>query len=156
MANGRQGETSKARRVVIMLHSRCGVDRGALESLLKAAGVEEEIVFVEPETACVMEDLAGTTIVVPIDEAVEGAPDLEDGCCCAANGGGTVVVLISPGFDVVGMHRLAQDYGAQSLWRPDDLRHCLEGDGAERPSIGGSGGGDGWATPKAVKCGIRS
>ena len=145
-------KTSADGQVIVILHANCQISNDQVLALLREAGVDvEKAVFLGPEDALSCDDLDDSLVVIPLDAEVCDQPELEDAARHCSGAGGQVVGVFGPGFAYDSLHPIADKYGKQCGWSPNDFASCiskpesdtvLDGTGAElkRPE------------PKQVKC----
>lgn len=124
--------------VIVVLHPACKISRDDILALLRELGLStSEITFLEPDQVGECGDLNNKSIIIPIDDTTYDLPELvETGRCCG-DGGGRVIVLCGPGYSYEGVHPVADKYGTQCGWSPDQLKARISGQTDELCSSSG-------------------
>lgn len=128
MADGFETHEMKDGRVLVILHPSCAITREAILALLAELGVEEAaVLFVSPEEVnehC--PDVDDVPVVIPIDQTICDAPELDAAGRQCGDAGGRVIVVLDDGFRYQGLHPIAENYGTQCGWSAAQLRDCVK------------------------------
>ena len=138
--------------VIVILHPACTISKNAILALLAELGIDEmAVVFLLPEDVVNRVNIADLPVVIPIDEAVCDAKELDAAGRQCGQAGGCVIILLGKGFPYKGLHPIAEKYGTQCGWFADKLGDCLKSPCSAPPS-----GSDGTEIPRPkhepVKC----
>lgn len=121
-------------RVVVVLHPECKISRDEIMALLQELGFDPlKVTFVEPEQASECDNLQDTPVIFPVDDATCDLPEIGNAAQHCGNAGGQVIVVLGPGSSYEGLHPIAEKYGTQCGWSPDQLKNCISGS-ADAPS----------------------
>lgn len=108
-------------RIFVILHPACGVDRGRILDLLDEAGFDPALVtFLTPEEGQEKVAEGQECTIIPIDENVTDAVELDEAARHRAQSG-RVIVVLADGFTPDGLHRIAVKYGSQCGWSAGHL-----------------------------------
>ena len=140
--------------VMVILHPACGVSREAILELLLEAGVKASAVtFIEPAQAQDVEAGEGPDcIIIPVDQSVSDAPELDEATRRCSQGGGSVVVVFGEGFSPTGLHPIAEKYGTQCGWSARELAPRISGSPHDGGPLDASGKSVSRSTTSQVKC----
>lgn len=143
---------TKDGRVFVVLHPSCAISAETILALLAQLGIDTSaVVFLAPEDAAHCDDLDGAVVLIPIDQSICDAPELDLAGRQCGQAGGRVVILFGEAFPYQGLHPVAEKYGTQCGWSAEQLDACLSGPDAVAPR---NSGGLAVARPKSqqVKC----
>ena len=129
-------------RLFVLLHRGCKVSREEILALLEEAGFDpSKVTFLEVSEDLDCSGFGAASVIIPVDDESGDLPELDQAGRCS----GHVVVLLGPGCSFEGLHPLADKYGRQCGWTPEQLRDCLSSEGdfvrdatgapADRPKV---------------------
>lgn len=128
MAIGYEVLTGKNGRIVVVLYPTCTISKADIMALLAEGGLDLTIVeFVEPDNIADCGDLGGTSVIIPLDDAICDRPELESVGRLCGTAGARVVILFGSECSYDGLHPVADKYGTQCDWSADRLKGCVEG-----------------------------
>jgi hypothetical protein len=139
-------------RVLVILHPACAISKQAILALLAELGVDEaSVVFLLPEDVANCNGIDDVPVVIPIDQAICDAPELDAAGRQCGQAGGHVIILFGEAFAYEGLHPVAEKYGTQCGWSAAQLDACVKGADLAPPS---SSGGTPLTRPESeqVKC----
>jgi hypothetical protein len=126
--------------VVVVLHRECKISRDEILALLRELGFDTaSVTFLEPGEVEDCKHLSGTPVIIPVDGATCDLPELAEAGRQCGTAGGRVIVLCGPDFSYDGLHPIAEKYGTQCGWSPDQLKVRVAGQTNEPCSPSGGG-----------------
>ena len=124
--------------VLVILHPACAISRDAILALLAEIGIDlAAVTFLQPDEVATCSVIDGTPVVIPVDQACSNAPELDTAGRQCGQAGGGVIVLFGEDFSYTGLHPIAEKYGNQCGWSPDQLDVCLREPVATVPRTSG-------------------
>lgn len=114
-------------KIVILLHTLCGVREEDVRELLKDTGIEfGEVVCVADSDELADAVTKGATVVIVLDGNVADEQSIETAARDCSTTGSSVIVVFGEGYSYSGMHPIADKYGNQSTWLASDLRDKIQ------------------------------
>lgn len=137
--------------LIVVLHSECKISRDEILALLRELGLDTtNVTFVDPDQVAQCDGLESTPVIIPVDEATCDLPALDQAGRHCGQAGGRVIVLFGPDYPYNDLHPIADKYGTQCGWSPDQLKVRISGETDE--PLSGSGAPVDRPVGREVKC----